>query len=117
MRSFSLICALAAVSATPTFAAPTSENMLAWTGGPLENAGKSLTAAGYTDWTLEGEGENQQMKQELVQTLTWDTETDELEVGELLQVYNIQPNADGDRISCSIWRFEKLPTGAYNIVN
>jgi len=29
-----------------------------WTGFTLENNGKALESAGYTDWSLEGTGEN-----------------------------------------------------------
>jgi len=85
MRSFSLACALVAVTG---LASETSDKS-PWTGGTLANGAKSLTSGGYTDWTLEGEGENQKMRQELVQTLTFVKETDALELGERLQVYNI----------------------------
>ena len=92
MKSFSARCALLALTASLTNAANYKSN---WTTGSLTNGAKSLTAAGYTDWSLEGEGETQKMKQDLVQTLTWGEEADELEVGEKVQVYNIQPNAEG----------------------
>ena len=114
MKSFSARCALFALTASLTRAANYKSP---WTAGSLTNGAKSLTAAGYTDWSLEGEGETQKMKQELVQTLTWGEEADELEVGEMVQVYNIQPNAEGTAISCSIWHVYKLQDGSYTFAN
>ena len=114
MKTFSARCALFALTASLTRAANYKSP---WTAGSLTNGDKSLTAAGYTDWSLEGEGETQKMKQELVQTLTWGEEADELEMGEMVQVYIIQPNAEGTAISCFLSYIWMIPSGSYSFPN
>ena len=87
MRNFSLASALIAVTGLASETA--KDHKFAWTNGSLANGDKSVTAAGYTNWKLEGEGENQKMRRELVQTLTFDEGNLALEEGEQLQVYHI----------------------------
>ena len=79
--SFAALLAASASAAT-SYKSP-------WTGGSVTLDGKTVTSAGYTDWKLEGEGSNQTMRQELVQTLTFGKDTEALEEQEVLQVYNI----------------------------
>ena len=56
MRNFSLASALIAVTGLASETA--KDHKFAWTNGSLANGDKSVTAAGYTNWELEGEGEN-----------------------------------------------------------
>ena len=113
MRNFSLASALIAVTGLASETA--KDHKFAWTNGSLANGDKSVTAAGYTNWKLEGEGENQKMRQEFVQTLTFDDESDVLEAGEILQVYSIQPSFGGDIIMCDVWQFQLLLTTYNNV--
>ena len=99
MKPFSTCCALLAVAASAA-----TDYKKSYTGGKLTNGDKSVTAAFYTDWSLEGTGENQKIKQEMVQTLTWGEEANKLEVGEELQVYSIQQdNTTKNEISADLW--------------
>ena len=104
MKSFSASCVLLAVAVS----ADGHANKKSYTGGVLTNGDKSVTAASYTNWKLEGTGESQTMTQWMVQTLTWGKADEVLSAGDELQVYNAWQSAtDKSAITVDLWKFIK----------